>query len=1075
MERKDAPETGSQETEPTADSATETTETTAESTPEPAESTDALRPGRWRRRIRLALVALLAASAIGLGWWEARSSTLQALLFSEIARDADWKVADGPSPSVRFPEHGPYDRRLGYIELPAILERLSDRGWRIDRQARLSPKYLKLMDRGVFPPYREKQRAGLEVVDSYQNQLHASLYPTRVYSEFEDIPKLVVDTLLFVENRDLLDETTPKRNPAVEADRFIRALGEVAWAEIADGERPSGGSTLATQIEKFRHSPDGRTRGYRDKFKQMISASVRAYLSGENTLEEQRHVVLTYLNGVPLAAVRGFGEVFGLGDALYAWFDADFERVNALLESVSANGTRASRAEFDEAAAAYRKVLTLIVAQRRPSDLLRGGRRSLIGMVDDYLHRLEEAGVISEAFRDAALGTRPVLQHVASEANERPFRVRKLPYSLRTDLLNVTGASSLYELDRMDVKVEATVDYDVQRAVERTLAKLDEAEFLKEHRLDRWRLLAEGDPSEVIYSFTLYERGPDGNVLRLQADTFEGPFNVNEGVKLNLGSTAKLRTAVSYLQVVADLWEEYAGLPPEQLDPSEFDWRDRISRWVVRHLEQNRYATLEDTLQAALMRRYSAKPKTFFTGGGLHHFSNFSYKYNLTWPTIRKGLQKSINLVFIHLMRDLVRYHMFRMEDSGPDILRDPNHPKRRGYLERFAAHEGDVFLKRFWDKYEGFDTRQRLIRLLGKRNWSAEPLATIHRSIYPEADIYTFNHFLTEHLGRELGWSFVKEMYRKLHPDEMGLNDRGYLASVHPLELWLLRYLRAHPEADWSQITEASAEAKQKSYQWLFRTGRKSGQDRRIRIMLEKDAFAEIHRQWKALGYPFDKLVPSYATALGSSADRPSALAELIGIIVNDGQRKPTVQFRSMHFAANTPFETKLTRRPPRPEQVMRPEVAKVARDAMVSVVQEGTAERLTKYRQFADLDEGREKLAADTKAGEYRWIVGGKTGTGDNRFEVHNSRGRLVRSIPRNRTATFTFFLDDRFFGALTAYVPGKQSGQYNFTSSLAVSILGILAPKLEPLWERGGPGGPDGAEDNAPTLEGESLVNW
>jgi hypothetical protein len=34
---------------------------------------------------------------------------------------------------------------------------------------------------------------------------------------------------------------------------------------------------------------------------------------------------------------------------------------------------------------------------------------------------------------------------------------------------------------------------------------------------------------------------------------------------------------------------------------------------------------------------------------------------------------------------------------------------------------------------------------------------------------------------------------------------------------------------------------------------------------------------------------VPSYATAIGSSADRPLALAELMGIIVNDGQRRPT------------------------------------------------------------------------------------------------------------------------------------------------------------------------------------------
>nr|MBA2724174.1 hypothetical protein [Methylibium sp.] len=42
-----------------------------------------------------------------------------------------------------------------------------------------------------------------------------------------------------------------------------------------------GGSTLATQIEKYRHSPDGRTAGARDKLPQIASASLRVYADGE--------------------------------------------------------------------------------------------------------------------------------------------------------------------------------------------------------------------------------------------------------------------------------------------------------------------------------------------------------------------------------------------------------------------------------------------------------------------------------------------------------------------------------------------------------------------------------------------------------------------------------------------------------------------------------------------------------------------------------------------------------------------------------------------------------------------------
>lgn len=55
-------------------------------------------------------------------------------------------------------------------------------------------------------------------------------------------------------------------------------------------------------------------------------------------------------------------------------------------------------------------------------------------------------------------------------------------------------------------------------------------------------------------------------------------------------------------------------------------------------------------------------------------------------------------------------------------------------------------------------------------------------------------------------------------------------------------------------------------------------------------------------MGYPFDHLVPSLATAIGSSGDRPAALSELVGIIQNDGVRLPTLRIDTLHFAANTP-----------------------------------------------------------------------------------------------------------------------------------------------------------------------------
>jgi hypothetical protein len=81
----------------------------------------------------------------------------------------------------------------------------------------------------------------------------------------------------------------------------------------------------------------------------------------------------------------------------------------------------------------------------------------------------------------------------------------------------------------------------------------------------------------------------------------------------------------------------------------------------------------------------------------------------------------------------------------------------------------------------------------------------------------------------------------------------------------------------------------------------------------------------------------------------------------------------------------------------------------------------------------------------------VGGKTGTGDNRFEVYGPGGRPIDSRVLNRTATFVFFFGDRFFGTMTAFVPGEKAGQYEFTSALPVQAFKHLAPELIPLVEK------------------------
>ena len=161
------------------------------------------------------------------------------------------------------------------------------------------------------------------------------------------------------------------------------------------------------------------------------------------------------------------------------------------------------------------------------------------------------------------------------------------------------------------------------------------------------------------------------------------------------------------------------------------------------------------------------------------------------------------------------------------------------------------------------------------------------------------------------------------------------------------------------------------------------------------------------------------------------------MGIIVNEGVRRPIVRVQSLHFAEKTPFETRFERRAQGGDQVLPKEVAAVARRALLDVVQNGTAKRL------------RDSLT-DMNGGSI--AIGGKTGTGDHRFDTYGAHGQLISSRVVNRSATFMFILGDRYFGTLVAYVPGEEAAKYHFTSALATQILKNLMPTLANLFNPG-----------------------
>lgn len=979
-----------------------------------------------------ALIVLCTLSAVAsyLVVRETRTFRFEALYFTRLGRGATFHLAPGPSPSIRFAHSGPYDLRLGYAQLPDMLKRLDQEGYEITAQARLSPSMAALAARGWNLPYQEKNQAGLHIVDANGAALYRVRYPGQSYTRFAAVPPLLRNTLVFVENRKLLDPTPADRNPAIEWERLAKAVLDQAGRLVGMHTAGPGASTLATQIEKFRHSPQGRTESIREKFRQMMSASVRAYLNGTDTLPMRRQILVNYLDTVPLAARAGFGEINGLGDGLRAWYGRDFNEVNALLADPSAPLARR--------ALAYKQALSLIIAQRGPSFYLVAHPEALASLTDAYLRLLAGAGIITPALRDAALAA-PLTQHTDTPPLAPAAIVDKASNSARVSLSRLLDVPRMYDLDRLDLEAHSTLDSAVQARVRRILRGLrDPAQARAAGLYGKELLEPDNDPRQLTYSFTLFERTPDGNRVRIQTDSTDQPLDVNQDTKLDLGSTAKVRTIINYLQIIEALHDQYGTLDAKALRQVAVAPQDHIGRWAIDYLLHTRDRNLTNMLNASLDRKYSASPgETFFTGGGEQVFHNFDRSDNSRILTVREALRRSVNLVFVRLMRDIVYYYMFRDPHTSATLLANADDPRRQAYLERFANREGSAFIVRFYRKYHGksaLDAEQALVQGIHP---TPTRLAVIYRTIAPQASLADMAAFFTRNLpAPRLDNDTLQTLYDKYGPGRFDLADEGYLAGVHPLALWVVGYLRTHPSATLKETLAASSEQRQAVYRWLFKTRHKNRQDYRIKQLLEIDAFLDITRAWRRLGYPFESLVPSYATALGVSADRPSALAELMGIIVNDGVRLPTVRIDTLHFAAGTPFETKLTRRPTAGERVISPEIVQVLRPVLAQVVQSGTARRA--YGAFA-LPDGR------------LLRIGGKTGTGDLVFNTYARGGALIASRPVSRSGTFVFYLGDHYFGTLTVYVMGTQAGRYHFTSALPVALLKTLAPVLMPLLTR------------------------
>jgi membrane peptidoglycan carboxypeptidase len=958
---------------------------------------------------------------------------LEPLLVWRTVADMTYKIETGRSPAISFPRSGPYDQRLGYVSLPSLIQRLQGRDFDVERQARQSQALLRFVEAGGYAVYHEKVQAGLVLSDRSGLPLEDAAQPSSVYSRFDEIPPILVETLRFIEDRDLLDPTHPYRNPAVEWRRFALAAAGRLGSVLDPGLKRGGASTLATQIEKYRHSPDGRTEGIPEKVRQIASATARAYLDGPETIDAQRRIITTYLDSTPLGSRPGYGEVIGFGEGMRAWFGVDLAEANRLLSKPGA--LRGDGADVERRAQTYKQALSLLIAQRRPSYYLNGGRNDLERLADAYLRALSAAGVIDPALRDAGLNSPLAFAPEPPAALPASFVQRKAIDAVRTELMTALGLPDFYSLDHLDLSAAISIDGATQNAMAAALERLKDPRQVKALGLVGDQLLGNADPGKVAWSVVLYERSKDRNLVRIHADSLEQPFDINSGAKLILGSTAKLRTLATYLGIVDKLHQQLSTYTTPALRRTAATSKDPLRRWAAGYLVSTAPAgrELQPMLEAAMQRRYSGSPsEQFFTGGGIHVFHNFERSEDDQIPTVEQAFEHSINLAFVRLLRDVIQHYE---ADFGAhnEVLADADDAVREELLRRFADREGTLFLNRFYSEYAGLAPDDALNRLADHARRSPRRLVVMFRTVRPDGSVALMREFLGRHVHDVPPEQPAAQMHARYGADRFSLADRGFLAGVHPLELWTVAYLQDHPTATRAQVIAASSQERQQAYTWLFKSGNTRKQDVRIRGLIEEEAFDRLWQDWKRQGYAFGRLVPSLATAIGSSGDRPDALGTLMGIILNDGVKQPTTDLERVHFAAGTPYDTEMAYLPEKPESVMSPQVAATLRRALAGVVAHGTGKRVDGV--FVGPD-------------GQPIPIGGKTGTGDNRFESFGPGHQLIGDRPVDRTATFVFFLGERFYGTVTAFVSGPEAGHYHFTSALAVSLLKSLAPELRPL---------------------------
>ena len=757
---------------------------------------------------------------------------------------------------------------------------------------------VRLLDWGVAPPYREPPVAGLRV-SGMDGAAALRRHPLAAL-----VRRLRGRSRRCSCTRCCTSRTASCSRPTTRAP--IRPSSGTAWRRRAcSTPAPSSACRYRCRAAARSRSSSrstvthrtGRTSSPLDKLRQVAGASLKAYRDGADTREWRREIVVDYLNTAPLAAAPGYGEINGLGDGLYAWFGIDLADVK--------RGARRPTATRQRRARAYKHALALLIALRAPTTYLqtrsrrarRQGQRVRAPARQGRRHR---RGAGAGRAGDTAAVPRPRAGGAAAavrRARRRPTRSAPRCCSGWTCRASTssTGCTS---------KPTAPSTSPLQNEVERLFDNLTDKDFVRANGLTGERLLRNADP-------TAGRLQPDA--LRAHAGTATCCASTPTTSSGPSTSTAA-SSSISAAPPSCARWPTTSKSSPcstascTRRTPRRSTARARATRTATRSPRGRRETLakqpdigLDALLQAALDRQLFRQP-----GRSLLHRRRHA--------RVRQ-LRQERQPAQAHRPRRAAQLDQpgVRPPDARPGALsprpprlrrrrwcsKDPHHPDRermrpgaRRRRERARCCCGRIAA------IGGLTPDAAIASWLGSRAKSPRHLAILFFAWQlgdtpAQLDEWLEARSVTGASGRS-----AQAGQRATAARTSTLLDYGVPARPPSARSLGARRDRARAGRHLGRACTSAAPRRARTPRSGCSAPRaRRAQNQRLRIRVERDAFKRMTPYWQRLGFPFERLVPSYATAIGSSSDRPAALADLMGIIVNDGMRLPMLRLTRLQL----------------------------------------------------------------------------------------------------------------------------------------------------------------------------------